>query len=271
MMTDKVKLPNWYDSWIYRTQTFGTRVAPRGEATNELLAVSLSLGSGSTYTRNRINAPLGYVEGLCVVAGYKDMGALSHVAPKVVHQGYFNRSDTSYGERIRSSLYNAISLLKEDPNTRRAAMYVGNAMDYPDERPCTQSVQLLIRDDALHIFVNMRSWDIILGLPYDIIMWQVFGFLIRQVLGLPAHALHFYASSLHIYSYHQGVEWNADCGPMLCFDEPGVVDLRTAQEYAVIALSDVRKWVPGAGERASISWQSTPPGFTAEWPKERDE
>ena len=34
--------------------------------------------------------------------------------------------------------------------------------------PCTVSLQFLIRENKLHLFVNMRSNDVFLGLPHDI-------------------------------------------------------------------------------------------------------
>jgi len=74
--------------------------------------------------------------------------------------------------------------------------------------PCTLSLQLLIRDRRLHMVVNMRSNDVVWGLPHDVFSFtclqEVLMLELREA-GVPVDdlgAYHHHAGSLHVYDTH---------------------------------------------------------------------
>jgi hypothetical protein len=66
-----------------------------------------------------------------------------------------------------------VDALKCDPTTRQAAVFVGSKFDGPtNAQPCTSSISFLQRAGYLHAFVAMRSWDLLTGLPYDLMVFH---------------------------------------------------------------------------------------------------
>ena len=196
-----------YLDLIEKIQRGGEWVAPRGEPTREVLDASICIPIGKLVGRNRYNMAIGIIEGLGVVAGRSVEYELRRIAPKTMEKRYFGPS-TNYGERLNGMLDLMVEELRADASSRRAAIYLGHNADLPDHRPCTQSVQFMIRKNRFHCFVNMRSWDAILGLPNDIAIWTVVGQAMAAMLGTQVGWLHFRAASLHIYLKH--LEW-VDC------------------------------------------------------------
>jgi thymidylate synthase len=108
--------------------------------------------------------------------------------------------------------------LNQDPDSRRAVMHINQPYDQrnaahfgsPDV-PCTLSLQFFIRDNKLHLIVNMRSNDIMWGLTYDLFSFT----LLQEVmlldlkrnypdkfkdLGLGKYIHN--AGSMHLYEQH---------------------------------------------------------------------
>ena len=71
--------------------------------------------------------------------------------------------------------------------------------------PCTVSLQFLIRDNKLHLIVNMRSNDLFMGFCYDVIiftLWQEKMLVELKEFFPELKNGHYYhnANSMHIYS-----------------------------------------------------------------------
>jgi thymidylate synthase len=111
----------------------------------------------------------------------------------------------AYGPQVRDQLSHVIQTLSDDMDSRQAVMTIWR----PNPRaskdiPCTISCQFIIRKDYLYCFMNMRSSDAWLGVPYD---WFNFSMLsagvalmLRQKgIHVKLGALHFYAASQHLY------------------------------------------------------------------------
>lgn len=114
-----------------------------------------------------------------------------------------------YSQDNMNQYANVLDELKKNPESRRAVMiYTRPSMwiDYckggRSDFVCTNAVQYLIRDGALHACVQMRSNDAILGFKNDR-AWQhtVQGRLAKD-LRLPVGDLHWSVSSLHVYERH---------------------------------------------------------------------
>jgi thymidylate synthase len=97
------------------------------------------------------------------------------------------------------------SELKQDPDSRRAVIHIRTPSDSVHAKldvPCTLTLQFFIRDGALHLMVNMRSSDIILGIAYDIPAFTLMQELLAMELGVETGTYMHVSNSLHIYERH---------------------------------------------------------------------
>ena len=107
----------------------------------------------------------------------------------------------------RETLYN-------DPDSRQAVITINCPGDYTYDNkdvPCTFSIQFMIRDSRLHMIVNMRSNDIILGFCNDIFQFSMIYELLYAKLRMShpekfkdlQRGLYYHnAASMHIYERH---------------------------------------------------------------------
>ncbi|MBD8125076.1 thymidylate synthase [Pantoea agglomerans] len=119
-----------------------------------------------------------------------------------------------YGPRIfnmhnvHNQLENIITQLSHKKTSRRALVQLFDASDlalksndskeYKDI-PCTISLQFLIRDDKLNLFVNMRSNDAFKGLTHDIFAFTMIQEFISKILNCGLGQYYHYVSSMHLY------------------------------------------------------------------------
>lgn len=102
---------------------------------------------------------------------------------------------------------NVISTLAADKNSRQAVILIFMPKDISEfmkDTICTLNVQFLIRDNKLHMVVNMRSNDVILGLPYDAALFSMWHQIIYNALkhiygNLELGKYIHRANSLHLY------------------------------------------------------------------------
>ena len=95
--------------------------------------------------------------------------------------------------------------LKEDSDSRRAVIHIRSPWDSTHAKldvPCTIALQFFIRDEKLHMVVNMRSSDIILGIAYDIPAFTFMQELLSVQLGVGLGSYIHVSNSLHLYERH---------------------------------------------------------------------
>jgi thymidylate synthase len=68
--------------------------------------------------------------------------------------------------------------------------------------PCTLNLQFLLRDNKLNMIVNMRSNDIIWGLPYDLFVFTNMQEVVANTLGVELGWYLHRPGSLHLYKKH---------------------------------------------------------------------
>jgi thymidylate synthase len=114
-----------------------------------------------------------------------------------------------YSDDNGNQYQHALAELKKNPESRRAvAIYTRPSMwtDYnTDGRSdfmCTNAVQYLIRDGAVHGIVQMRSNDSIMGYKGDRAWQQHVLEKIASELSVPSGKLYWNAGSLHVYARH---------------------------------------------------------------------
>ena len=130
-------------------------------------------------------------------------------------------ANSAYGARIfdphpRTSMYDQFKTTNQsqwqfivdeftkDPDSRRAVIHIKSPRDNLDDRdvPCTLTLQFFIRENELHMIVNMRSSDLIFGLTYDVPAFTLFQEKLAQELGVELGTYTHMSNSLHVYKRH---------------------------------------------------------------------
>lgn len=75
------------------------------------------------------------------------------------------------------------------------------------DQPCCMNIQFHIRDDKLHLYVNMRSNDVVYGLPYNMLyfiklMHRMVDELKHKYTTLSVGNFYYHTTSLHFYLKH---------------------------------------------------------------------
>jgi thymidylate synthase len=157
----------------------GDIVAPRGEPTFECRNVTVEVEHPYDCTMPGIGRgwvpAIGVAEALQLIGGFSDPDVMVKIAPAFDR---FRSADGSfygaYGPRLLPILPGIIDKLTLDPSSRQAVAMIWHPRDVfhddPDI-PCTVSLNFHIRDDLLHMITHMRSNDIWLGWPYDVMQF----------------------------------------------------------------------------------------------------
>lgn len=187
----------------------GQVTSPRGKKTKELLGFKSMIDMNQPVVSIKERA-LGYkfmaAEAAWIMSGDNRVNTIAPFSKAIS-----NFSDDgilffgAYGPRVRDQLGHVLQALSSDQDSRQAVITIWR----PNPRaskdiPCTISCQFVIRGDKLHCFMNMRSSDAWLGVPYD---WFNFSMLSAGVclllrekgIKVGLGALHFYAASQHLY------------------------------------------------------------------------
>ena len=119
--------------------------------------------------------------------------------------------DYSYGERIRidNALYNAIETLRNDPTTRTAVLTIYQNSDTKravarsrgesaPEVPCATQMYLIIRDNAIHADLMMRSNDYLMAMPSDVFGFRALQAFVADELNVRIGSYTHFVQSSHI-------------------------------------------------------------------------
>ncbi len=204
-------LNNVWDEVLDYLLREGKESAPRGKKIKEQLNVSLHVREprGNILVNQVRN--LGYramvAEWLWIASGTDKLAPLLQY-----NKNYERFTDDgitlygAYGPRIRKVWHDRVELLQRDRDTRQAVISIWSPdtrMDTKDT-PCTETLQFFIRQERLHLTVNMRSSDAWLGLPND---FYVFSQLQNEMgceLDLDLGGLTMNLGSSHLYEENYG-------------------------------------------------------------------
>ena len=95
--------------------------------------------------------------------------------------------------------------LSKDPDSRRAVMHIRQPQDSylaTKDVPCTLSLQFFIRQNKLHLIVQMRSNDLILGTALDVPAFTFMQEMMALELGVELGEYHHTSNSMHVYERH---------------------------------------------------------------------
>lgn len=161
-------------------------------------AVMLPLG-----VNRKVNARLAAVEALQLVAGTFDADLVRRAAP--TYASVLERPNDptygTYGPRLRHQLHQVYVELRNRPSSRRAVLSIWQEHDlfHLGDRPCTLTLQFLVRHDRLELITNMRSQDVWLGVPYDLFMFSQLQLSLARQLEVGVGRLTHHVGSLHLY------------------------------------------------------------------------
>lgn len=193
-------------TWLLET---GDRVESRAGLTVERTGVTLLFEDPTTVmlpvgVGRKINPRLAAVETLQLISGTSDGGELIRRAAPTYDDVLLDPQNVdyaAYGLRLRYQLEGIYQELKANPLSRRAVLAIWREEDlYHDgDRPCTLSLQFLIRNDALELHVTMRSQDAWLGTPYDAFMFTQLQRSYAAALDVSVGKYVHHVGSLHLY------------------------------------------------------------------------
>jgi thymidylate synthase len=190
---------------------YGREVSPRGQRTLELSPVHLEVDDPADTLPDRINRArllpaIAAAEALQNVAGVAQPGLMSRISSFFpAPTGRWGEGVETYGPRMGRQLDDAVALLRRDPASREAVVSIWQAGDITGGQAhnlCTVSLQLLVRDGALDLLVNMRSNDAWYGLCYDLFQFAQVQLTAARCLGVPAGRYFHTAASMHLYERH---------------------------------------------------------------------
>lgn len=156
-------------------------------------------------------------ETMWVLAGRNDMNYLEHYLPRA--RDYSDDGMTwraAYGPRLRNwyryssasvdQVAACLNLLRADPTSRRAVMTIFDpGVDYAPSKdiPCNNWIQWLIRDNKLHMYVAIRSNDVMWGFSgINAFEWSVLQGYMASWLDVGIGEYHQFVGSLHLYEPH---------------------------------------------------------------------
>jgi len=100
-------------------------------------------------------------------------------------------------------LYKVVSMLRNNNNTRQAAIsiYDGKEItDYAHDTPCTYAVQFTIVHNRLDMCVNMRSNDLWYGFCNDQYCFSMLQGLVAHELDVEPGVYYHFAHNMHLYN-----------------------------------------------------------------------
>lgn len=197
-----------YVDTVYWVRNIRAKVEVRGLQTREALGQTiiipdvtrpvLPIGTG-----RKVNSRFAAVDALALIAGV-DADHLRGVAAPGWRNVLVDPERSAYGAygpRTRTAIPYIYRLLKEDPTSRRAVAAIWRPVDLEtdSDRPCTLTLQFLLRDGYLHLISTMRSQDVFLGLAYDLWSFTQLQLTMARWLDVWPGSLIHHVGSLHLY------------------------------------------------------------------------
>lgn len=193
----------------------GKTVAARGSEQKELLFCNFTIDDPTnlqiTSPARKFSADYATAEWLWYLSAnpkVNNIGKLAKIWTLI--QDDDGEAESNYGCYLKPQWNWVVEELMNDRDSRRATVVINqphhkgkNRADYP----CTHYLHFFIRENKLHLGVNMRSNDIIFGLCNDVFTFSLFQQLMLNELNSRGAAVdlgtyNHHAGSLHLYERH---------------------------------------------------------------------
>jgi thymidylate synthase len=193
----------------------GNRIHPTKGSADEITGVLLEISNplarlSRTETRGRIFSALGE---LCwYLAGSKSVDFISYYMPNYLKLAEDGEIFGGYGPRLLkwkgiNQISKVIEILSTNPDSRKAVIQLFDASDLSvahKDVPCTCTLQFMLRQGELLLFVNMRSNDVHWGLPHDVFCFTMLQEIIARTVSTELGAYKHAVGSLHLYTKDSG-------------------------------------------------------------------
>jgi len=214
MMNNYTYTPRAYHNFVNKIVSNSEQVAPRGLRTSEMTNVQLVTRDLQdrvvTDQGRRMNLGFAVAEWVAMMVGIDDIDFfIPHIKSYDKYSSDGIKLDGAYGGRVvnlqngSNQIMNCVGLLLEDPDTRQAIISIYNNHDAwntnTKNKPCTLSIQFLVRNNKLDAYTMMRSNDIFRGLTYDWFVFTLIHEFISMQLDIELGTYHHWVGSLHLY------------------------------------------------------------------------
>jgi thymidylate synthase len=135
---------------------------------------------------------------------YEDIYGNAWKYNKHVEMNNMNTQEQEVVVNIVDQLDITQKLIKSKSDSRRIILNSWNtaSVPYVDLPPCVFSIQFLVINDKLHMIVNQRSADSILGVPFDLAEYGIFLHMMGAISGLQVGTMTYNFGDTHIYQNH---------------------------------------------------------------------
>lgn len=185
----------------------GENVAPRGEPTREIQALTIELTDPHRcivqHVNRKANLAIGAAEALQLVGGISMPELMVKIAPnfaKFLDGGAFFGA---YGPRVRHQLPRIEKILGIDESSRRAVVSIWRDSDLfvegSNDYPCTLGFTFQVRNGLLDMHTHMRSNDVWWGYTYDVMQFCFLQLTMARRLGFGVGSYFHHADSFHLY------------------------------------------------------------------------
>jgi len=190
-------------------------ISTRGSTAREILNVSFTIRNPvarSPYLAARkASIVFNHAEALWYLSGRDDLAMITYYAPRMQGLSADGKrlTGTAYGPRLfrpepdgTSQFDRVITLLRADPDTKRAALIIMEPGELADpgnpDVACTLALHLLLRGEALHMTAHMRANDALTGLLCDVFSFTFIQEHAARLLGVPVGSYTHHAGSMHV-------------------------------------------------------------------------
>jgi thymidylate synthase len=193
------------------------RNSPRGQAEREIIGYSARLENPlqrfCRHPGRRQNIVFNYAEALWYLSGRNDLEFIGYYAPSIACYSAdgVTLPGTGYGRRLLhfgtgglDQVARALDILAhDDHDSKRVFLQIFDAGEDLYRRnidvSCTLGLQLLLREDRLHMVAFMRANDAYVGLLNDVFSFTLLQEYLASALGCRLGTYTHHVGSMHIY------------------------------------------------------------------------
>ena len=209
------------DIWksIYESVKVSSVVSSRAGDTREILHATISIDDPVQKWISIRNPPISIAyalaELICILNGSDDASVINYwneALPR--YAGTYKNYPGAYGNRLINhykinQIEKVYETLKVHPDSRQAVMIIwdpredlpiDNGKPRNDDIPCNICSMIKVRDNKLEWTQVMRSNDLYLGLPYNLIQFTSIQEILASWLGIDVGSYNQISDSLHLYT-----------------------------------------------------------------------